>query len=163
MAEEVMARAIHGMLEELQPNLWEHELQRLVDFGHSFSPTIEMTALPRLLHGEAVCVDMAFSAVLAHRRGLLDRRDLTRIVRVMDSLELPAWDPVCTPELMARGLADTVEHRDGEQLLPLPDGMGRARFVNDVSRAELDTALGMLLDISESTDATAVTSGNRGA
>ncbi|MGV9380408.1 sedoheptulose 7-phosphate cyclase [Nonomuraea sp. NPDC003707] len=163
MAEEVMARAITSMLEELQPNLWEHELQRLVDFGHSFSPAIEMAALPRLLHGEAVCIDMAFSAVLAHRRGLLDRRDLARIVHVMDSLKLPTWHPVCTPELMARGLADTVKHRDGEQLLPLPDGMGRARFVNDVSRAELDTAMDMLLDISGSTGALAVTSGNRGA
>ncbi|MEO3751893.1 sedoheptulose 7-phosphate cyclase [Streptomyces sp. B6B3] len=163
VAEEVVERAIHGMLEELQPNLWEHELRRLVDFGHSFSPAIEMAALPALLHGEAVCVDMAFSAVLAHRRGLLDRGDLVRLLRVMDRLELPTWHPVCTPDLMARGLADTVRHRDGRQLLPLPDGIGHARFVNDVSRAELDAALGLLLDLGGRSDALALTSGNRGA
>ncbi|MYS89712.1 3-dehydroquinate synthase [Streptomyces chartreusis NRRL 3882] len=163
VAEEVVARAIGGMLEELQPNLWEHELQRLVDFGHSFSPAIEMTALPELLHGEAVCIDMAFSAVLAHRRRLLDRGDLTRILRVMDRLELPAWHPVCTPELMAGGLADTVKHRDGKQLLPLPDGIGRVRFVNDVSRTEVDAALDMLVDLRGGADVPAMTSGKRGA
>ncbi|MFY1616272.1 iron-containing alcohol dehydrogenase [Micromonospora sp. WMMD736] len=32
VASEVMRRAIHGMLEELQPNLWEQDLKRLVDY-----------------------------------------------------------------------------------------------------------------------------------
>ncbi|NEE07453.1 sedoheptulose 7-phosphate cyclase [Streptomyces sp. SID7499] len=163
VAEDMVARAIGSMLEELQPNLWEHELQRLVDFGHSFSPAIEMAALPELLHGEAVCVDMALSAVLSHRRGLLDRRDLVRILRVMHRLKLPAWHPVCTPELLKQGLADTVRHRDGRQLLPLPDGIGRARFVDDVSSTELDAALTMLLDLHGGTDAPAMTYERRGA
>ena len=53
------------MLEELEPNLWEHCLTRVVDYGHSFSPEIEMAALhgdePMLLHGEAVNIDMAIT------------------------------------------------------------------------------------------------------
>ncbi|KOV88545.1 2-epi-5-epi-valiolone synthase [Streptomyces sp. NRRL WC-3618] len=163
VAEDVMARAIHSMLEELQPNLWEHDLQRLVDFGHSFSPVVEMAALPELLHGEAVCIDMAFSAVLAHRRGLLGRRDLERILRVMDALALPTWHPVCTPDLMARALADTVRHRDGRQLLPLPVGIGQACFVNDISRTELDTALAALPDLVAGLGSLAATSAHRGA
>lgn len=163
VAQDMVARAIGSMLEELQPNLWEHELQRLVDFGHSFSPAIEMAALPELLHGEAVCVDMALSAVLSHRRGLLERRDLVRILGVMDRLELPAWHPVCTPELLRQGLADTVRHRDGRQLLPLPDGIGRARFVDDVSGTELDAALTMLLELHGGTAVPATTYGRRGA
>ena len=51
VARNVFSRAIGGMLEELQPNLWEKKLERLVDYGHSFSPTLEMRALPALLHG----------------------------------------------------------------------------------------------------------------
>lgn len=53
------------MLEELEYNLWEHILQRLVDYGHAFSPEIEMAALngdeAMLLHGEAVNIDMALT------------------------------------------------------------------------------------------------------
>ncbi|MFF3500666.1 sedoheptulose 7-phosphate cyclase [Streptomyces sp. NPDC003247] len=141
VATEVMRLAIHDMLQELEPNLWEHDLRRLADFGHSFSPAIEMKALPDLLHGEAVCIDMALSSVLAHRRGLLDGTELHRVLDVMAGLGLPTWHPVCTTELISRGLGDTVRHRDGQQLLGLPDGIGHVRFVNDVTRDELDAAL----------------------
>lgn len=34
--------AITTMLEELAPNLWEDDLNRLVDFGHLISPALEM-------------------------------------------------------------------------------------------------------------------------
>lgn len=34
--------AIMTMLEELAPNLWEDDLNRLVDFGHLISPALEM-------------------------------------------------------------------------------------------------------------------------
>ncbi|MEU5271636.1 sedoheptulose 7-phosphate cyclase [Streptomyces hygroscopicus] len=137
----VLRRAVQGMLEELQPNLWEDQLQRLVDFGHSFSPTIEMTALPELLHGEAVCVDMALSSVLAHHRGLLTTAELDRVLDVMRVLHLPVLHPVCTPELLRGALADTVKHRDGRQHLPLPQGIGDAVFVDDVTQHEVEAAL----------------------
>lgn len=141
VAHEVVQRAIHGMLEELQPNLWETRLERVVDYGHTFSPTIEMHALPALLHGEAVCVDMALTTVMACRRGLVSETDRDRILTLMDALELPTWNDLLEPGLLARALADTVRHRDGRQRLPLPVGIGDAVFVNDVTQAELSTAI----------------------
>ena len=60
-----MRRSIQGMLEELEYNLWEHILMRLVDYGHAFSPEMEMAAMhgdtAGLLHGEAVNCDMALT------------------------------------------------------------------------------------------------------
>lgn len=38
-------RSIQGMLEELEYNLWEAILVRLVDYGHTVSPELEMAAL----------------------------------------------------------------------------------------------------------------------
>jgi 3-dehydroquinate synthase len=140
-AQTVMRLAIDGMLQELQPNLWEQRLDRIVDYGHTFSPTMEMRALPELLHGEAVAVDMALSLVLAHNRGMLTDDELSAVRTVLANLGLPAWHPVCRPELLAEALADTVRHRDGRQLIPLTAGIGRARFVDDVTPAELKAAL----------------------
>lgn len=37
--------AIETMLEELAPNLWEDDLDRLVDFGHLISPELEMVLI----------------------------------------------------------------------------------------------------------------------
>ena len=42
-----MRRSIQGMLEELEYNLWEHILIRLVDYGHTFSPEV-LSWLPTL-------------------------------------------------------------------------------------------------------------------
>lgn len=142
--QQVLERAIHGMLQELQPNLWEHELQRLVDYGHTFSPSIEMRALPDLLHGEAVNVDMALTTVIAHGRGLVTDEDRSRIGRVMHRLCLPRHHPVCDATSLVTALEDTVRHRDGYQRLPLPVGIGDARFVNDVTPEEITHAVDTL-------------------
>ncbi|WP_234429872.1 sedoheptulose 7-phosphate cyclase [Streptomyces sp. AV19] len=140
VAEEVLGRAVHGMLEELQGNLWESELERIVDYGHSFSPTIEMRALPELLHGEAVCLDMALTTVVAERRGLVEPSERIRVLDVMRRLGLPVWHPLCAPDVLEEALADTVRHRDGSQRLPLPSGIGDAVFVGDVTSDELADA-----------------------
>ncbi|MEU8959515.1 sedoheptulose 7-phosphate cyclase [Streptomyces sp. NPDC048518] len=144
-AREVVRRAIQGMLEELQPNLWEAKLERSVDYGHTFSPTVEMSALPALLHGEAVCVDMALTTVLARRRGLIGDADAERVHDVMRALELPVWDDLLDrPELLTAALRDTVRHRDGQQRLPLPVGIGDVTFVNDLTEQELLDAVAEL-------------------
>src|SRR5207244_12850133 len=39
---EIIRGAIGGMLEELEPNLWEENLERATDYGHTFSPVLEM-------------------------------------------------------------------------------------------------------------------------
>ncbi|GAB3444608.1 3-dehydroquinate synthase [Streptomonospora sediminis] len=141
----IVAESIHLMLEELQPNLWEATLERCVDYGHTFSPTIEMHALPELLHGEAVAIDMAITTALATLRGDVSKDDADRIYSVMRNLDLPMWNDVLTePSLLENALRDTVHHRDGKQRLPLPLGIGRHRFVNDVTATELRDAIRLL-------------------
>ncbi|GAB2858262.1 sedoheptulose 7-phosphate cyclase [Lentzea nigeriaca] len=144
---EIIERAIHGMLTELQPNLWEKTLERVVDYGHTFSPSLEMAALPALLHGEAVCIDMALTTCLAEQRGLVTEEERRRVLELMTRLELPTWHPLLTAELLEKALADTVRHRDGQQRLPLPVGIGSACFVNDVRPEELAQAAAALEDV----------------
>lgn len=141
-AGQVIVEAVHLMLEELQPNLWESCLERCVDYGHTFSPTLEMAALPQLLHGEAVSIDMALTTVMGHLRGTVTAAELGRVLSVMTDLGLPTWTDVLADDaLLDDALADTVRHRDGHQRLPLPSGIGRHHFVNDVTPDELVRAL----------------------
>ncbi|WP_033289736.1 sedoheptulose 7-phosphate cyclase [Amycolatopsis jejuensis] len=149
-ADEALTRAIHGMLDELQPNLWEAKLERAVDYGHTFSPTVEMRALPALLHGEAVCIDMAMTTLIAEDRDLVTTGERERIFTVMRKLRLPTWDPVLDPDLLTNALRETVRHRDGKQRLPLPRGIGDVVFVNDVTPQEIDLALARQRDLGTS-------------
>ncbi|MFJ4654429.1 sedoheptulose 7-phosphate cyclase [Nocardia sp. NPDC088792] len=145
IADEVIGRAIAGMAAELEPNLWEKDLRRSVDYGHSFSPLVEMRALPELLHGEAVAMDCIFSAVLAAQRGLIGDAELERIVAVARRLGLqPAHPLFCDSDLLMEALADTVRHRDGRQNLPILTGIGRVVFLDDISRNEVELACGYM-------------------
>jgi len=152
VARDVISRSIGGMLEELQPNLWEKKLERVVDYGHSFSPTLEMRALPALLHGEAVSIDMALTTVLAHGRGLVSSLDRERVIDVMRRLRLPIWHPLLEPGLLREALHDTIRHRDGSQRMPLPVGIGGACFVNDLTVVELSRAATTLFELDRSTN-----------
>ncbi|MEU9167299.1 sedoheptulose 7-phosphate cyclase [Streptomyces sp. NPDC048420] len=144
-ADAIIAESIHLMLEELQPNLWESSLERCVDYGHTFSPTVEMHALPELLHGEAVVIDMALTTALSALRGDVSEAQADRVFSVIRALGLPLWNDVLDDtSLLEHALQDTVRHRDGQQRLPLPLGIGRHRFVNDVTPAELRDAARLL-------------------
>ncbi|MFC5721274.1 sedoheptulose 7-phosphate cyclase [Streptomyces gamaensis] len=148
VADEVIGRAIAGMAEELEPNLWEKNLRRSVDYGHSFSPLVEMRALPELLHGEAVAMDCVFSAVVATGRGLLDAADFTTVVEVAGRLGLaPAHPLFCDADLVLEALADTVRHRDGRQNLPMLTAIGEVCFLDDVTEAEIKQACATMADL----------------
>ncbi|GGU32462.1 sedoheptulose 7-phosphate cyclase [Streptomyces violascens] len=138
---EVLSRAISGMLDELEPNLWEQVLERSVDYGHTFSPSLELRADPPLLHGEAVAVDMAICVALAHLRGHLSRHDTDRALKLLQGFQLPITHPIFTRDLLEEALADAVKHRDGLQRVPLTRGIGSVVFANDLTTEELGRAL----------------------
>ncbi|PLR50215.1 sedoheptulose 7-phosphate cyclase [Chimaeribacter arupi] len=141
---EIITRSIAGMLAELEPNLWEAELARCVDYGHTFSPSLELLANPGLLHGEAVAVDMALCVALANGRGLLTPEETDRALSLIQKSGLPLSHPVFNLHLLEKALSDTIKHRDGLQRIPLSDGIGNVVFVNDLTLNELANALNFL-------------------
>jgi 2-epi-5-epi-valiolone synthase len=140
----VLTRSISAMLGQLEDNLWEEHLNRLPDFGHTFSPGIEMATSPMISHGEAVALDMTLSALLSVRRELLELDEFERISRVIEAAGLPVDHEAVTPELLADSLEWTVRHRDGLQRAPLLTGIGRSCFVNDIDAGELKRILAEL-------------------
>ena len=144
----VINRAITVMINNLQNNLWEENLMRAVDFGHSFSPLIEQDSLPELLHGEAVALDCLFSSCLSFNRGLLDEDELSRIFRVTRDLGLlTTHRSFLNSQQLMSSLMDTVRHRNGSQNLPVPVGIGSHQFLNDIEEDEVMKATRTLEDL----------------
>lgn len=139
--EEILRRAIHGMLEELEPNLFEDNLERAVDYGHTFSPLLEMRDIDGLLHGEAVAIDCAFSAVLAQLRGMIPSFTCNRVLQTMAGIGLPIYHPQLDAEMCWHSLEERTAHRAGRQRVPLMNDIGRVSFVHDITRAELERAV----------------------
>lgn len=138
----VINLSITGMIEELAPNLWERKLDRCVDFGHSFSPMIEMKNIPNLQHGEAVVLDCLMSSCLANSCGYIDKETLNRIFETAKNLNLPTYhEDFCDFELLKKSLSDTMRHRNGNQYLPVPIGIGNYKILNNVTDEQIKSSI----------------------
>ncbi|GAB4547508.1 MAG: 3-dehydroquinate synthase [Anaerolineales bacterium] len=143
---EILDRAISGMLEELQPNLFEDELARKVDFGHTFSYGLETHPEAHLLHGEAVLLDMVVSMLIARQRGLLSIDETERFFRLLETLGFQLDTSSLDPYLLWQSLEERTYHRNGLQRVPMPQGLGGCVFLNDITLDEIQSAYGALMN-----------------
>jgi demethyl-4-deoxygadusol synthase len=141
VAHQVTYNAIQAMLALEVPNLHELDLDRVIAYGHTWSPTLELTPEPPMLHGHSVNIDMAFSATIAQLRGYISASDRDRILRLMSRLGLAIDSPYLTPELLWKATASITQTRDGLQRAAAPCPIGQCVFMNDLTRTELADAL----------------------
>ncbi len=133
--------AIKTMLELETPNLHELMLDRVIAYGHTWSPTLELTPNVPLLHGHAVNIDMAFSATIAGMRGYITTTDRDRILGLMSRIGLSLDHDLLDSDLLWYATQSITLTRDGLQRAAMPKPIGECFFVNDLTREELDAAL----------------------
>jgi demethyl-4-deoxygadusol synthase len=133
--------AIATMLDLEAPNLHEIDLDRVIAFGHTWSPTLELTPPVPFFHGHAINIDMALSTTLAEQRGHLSVADRDRVLGVMSDLGLSLDSPYLTPELLAEATTSILKTRDGMLRAAIPAPIGQCIFLNDVSVDELADTL----------------------
>jgi len=119
-------------LEELETNLYEDKTyERVLDFGHTFSPLIESMSGFRVSHGVAVAVDIALSSVVAFELDMLPMEDLNRILRSLQGAGLPIYSSLLTVDNCIKSLSETEAHRGGHLNLVVPTGIGSAHFIKE--------------------------------
>ncbi len=142
---QVMDKAIETMLEELQKNLFEKELKRIVDFGHTFSPIIESLSDYRIPHGFAVAIDMYICIIIAKELNLISPEINDRYVALLEKYHL-LINPIliansgkAEEELLAihqekiftESIKKIIQHRGGNLNLVVPhEKIGQSTFVN---------------------------------
>ncbi len=141
----ILDDSITGILKYLEPNLYEEDLARALDFGHTFSPAFEMKAEGALLHGEAVIIGVVICSALAYLRGWLSLHDFNRILALIHTLGLPVDLQYLCPTLMKNALIERTHHRNGQQNVPLPQGIGHCAFANDLTDNDLAAVCHFLL------------------
>ncbi len=146
VGEAILRRAIEDVLEELEPNLFEDDLERKMDFGHTFSYGLEAHHARHLLHGEAVLLDILLSSIIAQGRGLLTAVEVERLFCLIHTLGIELDYGVLTPALLWESLVERTYHRNGLQRAPIPQGIGQCVFVNDICPEEIERAVHSLKD-----------------
>jgi demethyl-4-deoxygadusol synthase len=138
---QVNYESIKTMLELETPNLHELMLDRVIAYGHTWSPTLELTPEPPLLHGHAVNIDMALSATLAARRGYITLVERDRILGLMSRLGLALDHPSLDINLLWNATESIILTRDGLLRAAVPRPIGTCYFINDLNRQELEATL----------------------
>jgi demethyl-4-deoxygadusol synthase len=141
VAHQLTYNAIQSMLALEVPNLHELDLDRVIAYGHTWSPTLELTPEVPMFHGHSVSIDMAFSATVAQQRGYITEIERDRIIGLMSRLGLAIDSPYLTPELLWKATTSISRTRDGQQRAAAPRPIGECFFMNDLTRTELDQSL----------------------
>lgn len=148
VSDRIIELSIQIMLEELGPNLWEFQLERCVDFGHTFSKIMEMIPGIDLMHGEAVNIDGLLCVVISWLRQYINQEDRDRIFKCMLEIGLPTWiNEMKDIDMLYKGLMDAVEHRHGKQRVPLITGIGKSICVNDITKEEVKLAVDEMVEM----------------
>lgn len=141
VAQEVTYKAIQTMLELETPNLHELDLDRVIAYGHTWSPTLELAPSVPLLHGHAVNIDMALTATIAQLRGYITVEERDRILGLMSKIGLALDHPLLDIDLLWYATQSITQTRDGLQRAAMPKPIGECFFVNDLTIEELEAAL----------------------
>lgn len=143
VAHRVTYDAIEAMLALEVPNLHELELDRVIAYGHTWSPYLELAPDKPMFHGHGISVDMAFSATIAEQRGLLSVEDRDRVLSLFSRLGLSIDSPYFTSELLEQATDAIIRTRGGLLRAAVPQPIGSCVFLNDLTVPELDKVLGV--------------------
>ncbi|RMY53865.1 hypothetical protein D0865_05028, partial [Hortaea werneckii] len=140
-ADKINWNGIYEMLKLETPNLHEIGLDRVIAYGHTWSPLHELVPEVPLRHGHAISIDMAYSATLANQRGLLSDQEHRRLLNLFSRAGLSMDHPQFDEEILDKGTQAIMKTRDGLLRAAVPKPLGSCVFLNDVSQEELASAL----------------------
>ncbi|MEO3939010.1 sedoheptulose 7-phosphate cyclase [Dermatophilaceae bacterium Soc4.6] len=141
IAHRITYDSIESMLRLETPNLQELDLDRVIAFGHTWSPTLELAPEVPFFHGHAINIDMAFSTTIAEQRGLIPVSDRDRIFWLMSRLGLALDSSYLTPGLVHQATDSILQTRDGLLRAAVPSPVGTCVFLNDLTPDELESIL----------------------
>lgn len=141
VADRITYEAIRRMLELEVPNLRELDLDRVIAYGHTWSPTLELTPDVPFFHGHAISIDMAYSATLAERLGHIDATERDRVLGLFSRMGLSIDSPWFTAEVLRKATPSILQTRDGLLRAAVPQPIGTCHFVNDLTADDLVAAL----------------------
>jgi len=139
LLERINEKAICLMLNELKNNFYENDLERIVDFGHTFSPYIEKSSEYTISHGIAVAMDMAISTELSYLLGKVSFQVRNRVLGLFLKLGLDIYNSrIYVPSLMWESLNEIILHRGLNLNLVIPQAIGRGCFIRDINNISQD-------------------------
>ena len=121
-------------------NTWEAHQCRPHAYGHTWSPGYELPA--GMLHGHAVATGMGFGAYLSFCSNWVTEHEMNRILNLISVLELSLWHPIMSnSEIVYKAQKSVIVKRAGNLVAPVPKGLGKCGYINEMPYELLDKRL----------------------
>ena len=115
---------------------FENGSSRPLDFGHWAAHKLEHLTNYKLRHGEAVAIGMALDITYSNMIGLLNQKDLTRILNVLEAIGFRIKIPIQTNvqiDNLLDGIQEFREHLGGKLTITLIKNIGTKIDVNKIN------------------------------
>jgi len=108
-------------------------LRAVLNYGHTFCHAIEaVSGYGEWLHGEAVSIGMVAAARLAQGMDRVPPEFTSRLVRLLEALELPVQMPNLDHDALLAAMQRDKKSEHGRLRFILPTRLGHVEFVDDV-------------------------------
>jgi len=136
-------RSCANKAEVVSEDEFESGVRATLNLGHTFGHAIETgSGYGHYLHGEAVAIGTCFAADLSRRLGWLSDTDVSRIVALLKSANLPVTPPAeMTTEQYVDLMAVDKKNVDGKIRVILLEALGKASLPLNVDLAQLQATL----------------------
>ena len=118
-------------------DLYEENLSREMDFGHTFSSWLERHQEFQLMHGEAVSIDCVFSTLIAEQKGWVSREEMDDVLETYKNMGLFVYVRGLTLDVYQTAIEQLSVHRSGTKRAPLPSPIGHCRWTFEITQDEL--------------------------
>ena len=139
-AKEAIFLSIKAMIDCVGPDFYEENLSREMDFGHTFSRSLECYEEFRLMHGEAVSIDCVFSTLIAEQKGWITGDEADDVLKTYKNMGL--FIHVCglTLDVYKMAIEQSTVHKSGFLRAPLPSPVGHCQWSSEITQDELTGA-----------------------
>jgi len=142
--EKLLQHSVNVKLNVVRTDPFEKGLRKTLNAGHTIGHAIETHLLQagrKILHGEAVAAGLVCEAFLAREKGMLSDKDFSGIrdyiVAVFGKVKLDESED----EDVVMLTSQDKKNRENKILCVLLDGIGNARWDNEISPKEVKKAL----------------------
>lgn len=119
---------------------FEKGSSRPLDFGHWSAHKLEQISDFDIRHGEAVAIGMALDCVYANLIGMLNTKDLNRVLKILRDLGFVTFAPALklgmndknSQDQIFSGLEEFREHLGGKLTIMLIEAIGQGKEVHDI-------------------------------
>jgi 3-dehydroquinate synthase len=145
-SEELITHAIELKNAIVKKDLYEHDLRKSLNFGHSVGHAMESAFLKQnkdILHGEAIAFGIMIESMIAQQLKRITKKEMNEICGYIDAIYTKIKLTVETKKLLLEYIFHDKKNEDGNINFALPHSIGSYSLQRGITKEQIKEAIAM--------------------